>query len=48
MTKTARRVNVCRKRGYEHCGYCQDYPYAIVPAEPGFKEGVRMVDREKR
>jgi len=35
-------------KGYPHCGYCDQYPCAIFPAEPSHEELVQLIDVEKR
>lgn len=34
-------------KGYDHCGYCKDYPCEKFPAEPSPEEIARMIDVEK-
>lgn len=36
------------EKGFEHCGYCDDYPCEIFPAEPTREELVRKIDVEKQ
>lgn len=35
-------------KGHPHCGYCDEYPCDIFPAEPSHEELVRLIDVEKR
>lgn len=37
-----------RERGLIHCGYCEQYPCGIFPAEPTRKALVRKIDVEKQ
>lgn len=34
-------------KGIQHCGYCEEYPCAIYPAEPSHEELVQKIDVEK-
>lgn len=36
------------QKGYPHCGWCEEYPCAIFPAEPTHEELVQRIDVEKR
>ena len=42
----ARRCVIAR--GLPHCGYCEDYPCAVFPAEPSEEETKRRIDVEQR
>ena len=36
------------EKGYEHCGFCENYPCGIFPAEPNPEEIAYMIDVEGR
>lgn len=36
------------EKGYEHCGFCEEYPCDSFPAEPSPEEIAHMIDVEKR
>lgn len=43
------RVRKCvQDKGYVHCGYCEEYPCEIFPAEPSYEELVQIIDVEKK
>ena len=35
-------------KGLEHCGFCNEYPCTLFPAEPTHEELVQLIDVEKR
>ena len=36
------------EKGFEHCGYCNQYPCDIFPAEPTEEELIQKIDVEKQ
>ena len=36
------------KKGYIHCGYCEEYPCSIFPAEPAHEEIIQKIEVEKK
>lgn len=46
--ETCRTRKCVMEKGYEHCGFCENYPCDIFPAEPSQEELARMIDVEKR
>lgn len=35
------------EKGYKHCGYCEQYPCNMFPAEPSEEETVQKIEVEK-
>ena len=35
-------------KGYPHCGYCDNYPCEVFPAEPTYEELVQKIDVENK
>ena len=46
--KNCKTRKCVREKGYEHCGFCEDYPCESYPAEPSPEEIARLIDVEKR
>ena len=48
LNPTCRARKCVIDKGYTHCGYCENYPCQIFPAEPTHEELVQLIDVEKR
>lgn len=46
--KDCRTRKCVLEKGYDHCGYCENYPCEIFPAEPSQEEIDYMIDVEKK
>jgi len=48
LEATCKTRKCVQNKGYIHCGYCEEYPCEIFPAEPSHDELVHIIDEEKR